>query len=202
MEEMVSTEALENEILEDARKKGERLLKDAETEAAKIRADSGERTQGSLASVTADYTARAERYRAENLARLPLEKCRLKATFVDRLLRSAAESYLSSLSKERIALLVSSRLGLSSPLVGSAEVSVRFKGISEKEARGIMASALPSARVATILPDETLLASGLAVETASGMLRIAATLDLVGEELLDEHRGELGRALCAEALAL
>jgi hypothetical protein len=50
--------------------------------------------------------------------------------------------------------------------------------------------------------DGKLPAPGLVVAAGDGSLSIRATLDLVGERLLDEKRGELAAALCAEALAL
>jgi hypothetical protein len=38
------------------------------------------------------------------------------------------------------------------------------------------------------------------VESVDGSLTLKATLDLVESDLLDRQRGELAKALCAEAL--
>jgi V/A-type H+-transporting ATPase subunit E len=202
MEEMVTTEALEREILDDARKKGEKLLKDGDAEAERLRADYAERTRKALESIAADYAARAERYRAENLARLPLEKGRMKASYVDRLLRNAAREYFGALPEERITVLLADHLAPAAALVGKAELAVRYAGISEKAARAVFARALPEARPAAFTPDADAGSAGVEASTKDRVLSVRATLELVGELLLDEKRGELAQALCAEALAL
>jgi hypothetical protein len=61
---------------------------------------------------------------------------------------------------------------------------------------------LPEARVLSSAKDEGLPAAGILVVSEGGRLSVRATMDLVGERLLDEHRGELARTLCGEALAL
>lgn len=202
MEEIASTDALEKEILEDARRKGEKILRDGEAEAARIRSESHERSEGSLATLAEDFKSRTERYRNENLARLPLEKGRLKATYIDRLLRSAIDRYLSSLSGDRIAALVSDLLARAGDLVGESEIRVRFRGLEEAEARKLVSASLPRSKPSSFMADESLVATGLVVASADDMLKVRATIDLVGEKLLDEHRGELARALCGEALSL
>ena len=51
MEEIASTDALEKEILEDARKKGEKILRDGEAEAARIRSEFEGRSASALAAL-------------------------------------------------------------------------------------------------------------------------------------------------------
>lgn len=202
MEEIVSTEALEREILEDARKKGERLLKDADAELGRITAESATRTAKALALLAAEYQARAERYQGEHRARLPLEKTRMKVKYIDRLLSSGASQYLALLPPKRASLLVSSLLGRAAALVGEREISLGYKGMDEAEARSIVGGVLPMARIVGAAVDTGLAATGIAVATRDGKLSVLATLDLIGERLLDENRGELAQALCAEALVL
>lgn len=202
MEEMVSTEALENEILEDARKKGERLLKEADAQALHIGLESTKKIALALESLTAEYREKAELYRAENQARLPLEKGRMKARFIDGLLRDAVASYLASLDMGRTSAAVEEILSRGASLVGDSEIELGYKGFSESEARAILARALPAARIASAREERSLPAPGLRVTAKGGKLRIRATLDLVGERLLDEKRGELAVALCPEALAI
>ena len=202
MEEIASTDALEKEILEDARRKGEKILKDGEAEAARIRAESAAHSEAALDALDADFRSRTERYENENLARLPLEKGRLKATYIDRLLVTAMEAYLSALPAAQMTGLVSGLLARAGSLVGDDAISVRFKGMDEAAARGLVKDGLPRARLLGLVRDETLPAAGLVLENEGAMLKAWATLDLVGEKLLDRHRGELARVLCAEAMTL
>jgi len=202
MEEIASTDALEKEILEDARKKGEKILRDGEVEAARIRSESGERSASALSALAEDFRSRTERYEGENLARLPLERGRLKATYIDRLLRSAMDRYLAALPPDRVGSLVGDLLSRAAGLVGDSRVRVSYKGFDEDSAGKLVSANLPRAQALSFARDDSLPATGLLVASESGSLTVRATMDLVGERLLDEHRGELARTLCGEALAL
>lgn len=202
MEEIASTDALEKEILEDARRKGEKILRDGDAEAARIRSEFDERRDAALAALSEDFKSRTERYGNENLARLPLERGRIKATYIDRLLKSAMDQYLAGLPAERVTALVGGLLSRAAGLVGDSGVTVRFKGLDEAAARKIVAESLPRSKPLSFAEDPTLASAGLALSTEEGRLAVSATMDLVGERLLDEHRGELARTLCGEALAL
>jgi V/A-type H+-transporting ATPase subunit E len=202
MEEIVSTEALEKEILEDARKKGERLLKDADAEIQRLKTAAAERSRLSIAALEADYASRLARYQGEAEARLPLELGRMKAAYVDALLRDAAARFALSLSAQDLGALVSSLLARASSLLGSTAVHLCCMGLDPAAASGIFAEALPQSRALSVRVDEGLSAPGLVATSEDGRLRVRATLDLVTEALLGENRGELARALCAEALAL
>lgn len=202
MEEIASTDALEKEILEDARKKGEKILRDGEAEAARIRSEFGERSASALAALAEDFRSRTERYEGENLARLPLERGRLKATYIDRLLVAAMDRYLAALPADKVAGLVGGLLSRAAGLVGESRVTVGYKGLDEAAAKSLVSATLPRARALSFAKDEALPAAGLLVVSEGGALSVRATMDLVGERLLDEHRGELARTLCGEALAL
>lgn len=202
MEEIASTDALEKEILEDARKKGEKILRDGEAEAARIRSEFEGRSASALAALAEDFRSRTDRYEGENLARLPLERGRLKATYIDRLLGAAMEHYLAALPADKVAGLVGGLLARAAGLVGDTRVTVGYKGMDEAAARSLVSANLPRARILSCAKDEGLPAAGILVVSEGGGLSVRATMDLVGERLLDEHRGELARTLCAEALAL
>ncbi len=202
MEEMVSSDALEKEILDDARKKGERLLKEADAEMGRIRTEYLERARASLESLSRDFASRSERYHDENTSRLPLEKGRMKAMFVDRLLQNATTKYLSSLSPAEVAALVSEMLEGAAGLLVGAEVKLHCKGIRPEDASSLFAKAVPGARVTVATVDDGLPGIGIVVICPAARMTVRATLNLVGERLLDEGRGELAQALCAEALAI
>lgn len=204
MEEIVSTEPLEKEILSDARKKAERSLIEAGAEAERIGAASNERSGAALAALEAEYESRARRYREESLARLPLEKARIKAAHIDSLLRAAIKEGLDSLGKEERDRLFVSLLKRASPYLAAPDrarrVELRYFGLPEAEAREIASKALPGVELASLSEDPSIGSTGLLAST--GDLSARATLELVGERLLDEKRGELAAALCGKALSL
>jgi hypothetical protein len=74
------------------------------------------------------------------------------------------------------------------------------KGLSEEASRDAAARALRGSESVVQVEDESLPAPGFVARAADGSVELRATMDLVEEMLLDRHRGELARALCAEAL--
>ncbi|HOX49110.1 MAG TPA: hypothetical protein PLG14_07990 [Spirochaetales bacterium] len=205
MEEIASTEALEREILEDSRRKSERVLKEADEESRAVQAQAEERAAKAFASLEADYAARLDRLRAESLARVPLEKARLKAAHVHARVAGLVASRLAALSAERKAALVRAlalEAGAACRSRFASGAALGFRGLSPEEAARIAAEALPGVRVAAPAEDPGLPAAGLLLEAADGSLSLRATVDLLGERLLDERRGELALSLCAKAMSL
>lgn len=226
MEEIASTEVLEREILDDARRKAERVLKDADTAVRAAETAGGDRARRSVAELEAEFEARDARYRKETLARLPLERARIKAAHVDARLRAALEGRLSSLGGAGIEALVAGLLARAvSRLCGSpgapsgltpklfpAGAELRYRGLSRAGAERLALSALPGLVLAAAIEDSSLPSPGLALASAFAPaepgdrrgppdLSIRATLDLFAERLLDENRGELAASLLAEETA-
>lgn len=202
MEELVSTEALEREILSDARKKAERTIRGVDDEVRRI-AEAGERrTAEAVAELERGYAERSGRHRAEARARLPLERSRIKAAYVDARLRESLDAFMSSLPADRVAAIASASLAKASAFFAGKELRARWRSLGAEGAARILAEALPGAIVIESVEDETLPSAGIVVVAADGNTTMRATLDLVAEALLVERRGELASALCGEALAV
>ncbi|MDR3337641.1 MAG: ATPase, partial [Treponema sp.] len=90
MEELQSTEVLDREILEDARRKAQRILKTADEEAAASGKVWEKKTEKALAELKRRHEERLELGRVEIMARLPLDKRRLRLCRIDSLLHEAA----------------------------------------------------------------------------------------------------------------
>jgi V/A-type H+/Na+-transporting ATPase subunit E len=202
MQEIVGTEAIQSEIMDDARKKAARILEEAEAEAAREVAAIEARAAEVVREIFSANEAKSARFRMETMARFPLERTRMRAAFVDARLREAARGYLESLPEDRVAALSAALLAKGARYLDGKEVLVRRKGLSEERARSASAEALARAASVRYVEDLSLSAPGLAAADGEALASIAATMDLVEERLLDLHRGELARALCAEALDL
>lgn len=201
MEEIVSADALKGEILDDARKKAARLLEEADEESARTVAESEAGAVAAVEEIMRTSAARSDRFRKETMARVPLERTRLRTVFVDGRLREAVASHVAALGPGRIAALAEAMLASGASFFSGAEVELGRRGIPEAEARAIAARTLGSAASVGHSEDPTLPAPGLIARTRDGVV-LRATMDLVEERLLDAHRGELARALCPEALEL
>jgi vacuolar-type H+-ATPase subunit E/Vma4 len=200
MEEIVSADAIRGEILEDARKKAARMLEDAEAEAARTAAEIEAKAVSVVKELVRASEARSARFRMETLARVPLERTRMRARFVEAALARALSAHISSLGAERVAALSEAMLAGGASFFSGKDVSLSRKGLPEAVARGIAGRALARASSVEIAEDAGLPAPGLVARALDGSVLLRATMDLVEERLLDERRAELARALCAEAL--
>ncbi|MCA1949645.1 MAG: hypothetical protein LDL24_03665 [Treponema sp.] len=106
MEELRSTEALDREILEDARKKADRILKTADQTVRTIDQQWKEKTRTALAELEQLYQQRRAKSEQEIMARLPLDKHRLRSEWAEQQLQQAAESFSASLSRDRVLSLM------------------------------------------------------------------------------------------------
>ena len=106
MEELQTTEILDREILEDARKKAGRLLKAADETAAANAAIWDKKTEEALGELKGRYALMREETSAEIMARLPLDKRRAKSEIIEALLASAADDWVSGLDPRRVLSLL------------------------------------------------------------------------------------------------
>jgi vacuolar-type H+-ATPase subunit E/Vma4 len=199
MEEIVSAGAIQNEILDDARKKAARMLEEAEMESARTIVAVKAKADAVVEEIMRTSEAGSERFRMETMARLPLERTRMQTVFVDTRLREALASYVDSLSEERVASLAEEMLARGSSFLEGKAVALARRGLSETAARAIAGRVLTAAASVDFTEDEALPTPGLVARARDGSVVLWATMDLLEERLLDEHRGEFARALCAEA---
>lgn len=200
MEEIGNTEAIQKEILEEARKAAEKVLRDADEEVAFTASQALERAKAAKESVAKAADLWIERNRAEMLARVPLEKIRYRTGLVDGRVRAALSQWVSGLGEDRIVGLLETHMKPSAGVFNGRAVSLRYKGLSKARAVAAIKSALGVPEPKDAIEDPKLPANGLVVLSEDGKLTLRATMDLVESDLLDRKRGELSRALCAEAL--
>ena len=93
MEELRSTEILDREIRDDARRKAEKILKDADRGCAAIASEVAARIAELRAAKEAEIAARLESYRRDSESRLPLDKERRLVSFIDSSVTSALEQW-------------------------------------------------------------------------------------------------------------
>jgi vacuolar-type H+-ATPase subunit E/Vma4 len=200
MEEIVGAQVIQGEILDDARKRAARMLVEAEEEAERTKIAIGEKADAVVAEIMRTSESRSQRFRMETLARLPLETTRMRTEFVDKKLRAALGDYLLGLGEAAIGGLAQAMLARGAAFLSGKAVRLSRRGLSEAAARAIAGSCLAGAGAVEIVEDDSLPAPGLVAAAVDGSLVLRATMDLVEERLLDRSRGELARALCAEAL--
>jgi vacuolar-type H+-ATPase subunit E/Vma4 len=202
MQEIVSADTIQTEILDDAKKKAARIFEESEAEAARDVAEIEARAVSVVEEIFRSNEAKSARYRMETMAHFPLEKTRMLAVFVDEHLREATGAYIASLPEERVAGLASAMLRRGASYLEGKAILLARKGLPEGRARAAADGILARAASVELGEDESLPAPGFVASALDGSVELKATMDLVEEALLDRRRGELARALCAGALTL
>jgi vacuolar-type H+-ATPase subunit E/Vma4 len=202
MEELQSTEVLDREILEDARRKAQRILKTADESAASGTRKWEKKTERALKGVKDRYAARLEASRTEIMARLPLDKRRTRLSKIETLLKDAASSYLAGLPRPRLLAILKTELKkrsgeLDTPLI---EGTAAARGLSGRELSALLKTAFPKGKWTIEKGENSRIAPGTfpAVVADTQAARITVSADAVIETLLRDKRAELAAALLGE----
>jgi V/A-type H+-transporting ATPase subunit E len=201
MEEIRTTEVLDREILEDARKKADRILKNSVAEIDAIRSEWKVKTDGAIADLEKRNAEKLSIF-ARNLDdSLPLEKKRKRIAFLDVRLVGALAGYFSRLDQTRIETLLARTLSRASGVFSGRDVRVEYCGIDGKAAARIVRMALPGIGTPEFIEREPTgsrftgcLVRASGTEKAGGLL-FRATLEDFEAYLLDRKREELVKSL-------
>jgi hypothetical protein len=122
MEEIQSTEALDREILEDARRKADKILKTAADSCAATVRRWERKEARDIAALKKQYEKRLEILQSELNARLPLDKKRSRLERIDALLNEAKKAYLNHLGAAKTKALLEREFKLH---LADAEIKVK-----------------------------------------------------------------------------
>ncbi|MDR3171220.1 MAG: ATPase [Treponema sp.] len=217
MEELRSTEVLDQEILEDARKKAYRILKSADDTVKAQVAVWDQKAEAAIADIREKYAHRTTTTSVEIMARLPLDKRRARSEKIEGLLKSAMKGYLSTLPRAKLLVFLETELRkrfdeLQEVAPGSLEPDpagdspavlpqVMFRGLSTTEVATILNKVFSREGEAvpwTLKPaDPHFLDAGQFPEIRidTRQVRITASIDRTADALLEDKRMELVLAL-------
>jgi hypothetical protein len=210
MEELKSTEVLDREILEDARKKAHKILQTADDTLASQGRSWERKTKRALESVRKTYAERIKKNENEILARLPLDKRRLRSETAERFLTEAMDAFLRSLDRRGLLSVLEREL---SERAGELETgddtrggnarNVAFSGMNLSELDGLLKNAFaaydPEAGAWKITED-THIHEFPSVVVNTNALRIAVSAETAAANLLKDKRAELAAALLGEGV--
>jgi vacuolar-type H+-ATPase subunit E/Vma4 len=200
MEELQSTEILDREILEDARKKAYRILKTAD-ETVKANAEAWEKkTESALNELREKYARRRDSAVQEIMARLPMDKRRARSEKVESLLRSAADSWYQGLDRKSALGILKNELKQrldQCPEFSSHAPRALIHNLEIAEARALFQELLPeqNIEIEKIVREDPY--PGITLENSA--VRITASITMTMDFLLHEKRAELSTALVGEA---
>ena len=219
MEELRTTEVLEREILEDARKKAARLLRSADDSVAQQRRDWDKKLNDDMESIRKTYMNRMKKAVEDIFARQPLDKRRLRLKTHEEFLSSAIDGFLSGLDRKRLLYVLERELlrlletvnfeaaATAGGLAHKAVAVVRYSGLSLSETCSIIdksPAAFEWQFLETFVSNDLSL-SGLSSQNAQSRFplivietdafRLTASVKATAAALLKENREELATAL-------
>jgi len=204
MEELQSTELLDREILEDARKKAHRILKTAEDTIREKSAEWENNLNASLAELEKKYARQSQFAADEIMARLPIDKRRAKAKKIEELLRSAAETWYGSLSRGRVLDLLKKelekRFAVTEKFTADSETRVQIHQIERTEAQSLLKAVLPGKSCVIEEIHSSSAYPEIILETPQA--RIYASIGKIVDLLMNEKRAELVEALLGKEILL
>jgi len=221
MEELKTTEVLDREILEDARKKAYKILKTADDALAAQKRECEEKISSAIDSARKAYSQREKKTATEIFARLPLDKRRFRSETAEGFLIKAMDDFLRSLSREKLLSVVEAEVSekinacicdfqSNDKADGKADdrndgkIEVRYSGIELSEAKKILENAFNSNKsllnLCAFAPpsDGTLVLPFIEINTKA--LKITASVEDAAASLLKEKRSELAAALLGEGV--
>jgi len=202
MEELQSTEILDKEILEDARKKAHRILKAAEdTIKAKLE-DREQKLNETISDLEKKYAQLSKHATDEIMAHLQIDKQRVKAKKIEELLASAVQTWFAGLSRDRVLALLKEELAkrvAASDTSTASSIKAQIHQVEKKEAETLLKAVLPGKscnieQSASVSPYPEII-----LETPEA--RIYASISKTVDALLGEKRAELVEALLGKEIA-
>jgi hypothetical protein len=200
MEELQSTDILDKEILEDARKKALRILK-AANDTIKAKSDDWEsKLTAALDELNERYANRGKSADEEIMAVLPIDKQRARARKIEELLNSAVENWYSRLNRRRVLGFLqtelSKRLASCGDFSASGGIRAYIHKVEPAEAEAILKAVLPGKTCTIETMQSTPAYPQITLE--NGEIRIYASIGKAVDFILGEKREELIAALLGE----
>jgi hypothetical protein len=211
MEELQSTEILDREILEDARKKAFRILKTADDTVKAKSTEWEKKITAVLSELEKKYAGQCEAVTAEIMARLPMDKRRSRAEKIESLLVAVVEQWYAGLGRQRVLSLLETDLSKRLAVFCGGAGTKDFSAISGREpprvllhkldraaAESILESVLPGQHV--IIAEEPSAALYPEIIIENSQARISASIGKTVDFFLHEKRAELVTALLGEKI--
>ncbi|MDR0410577.1 MAG: hypothetical protein LBH75_01205 [Treponema sp.] len=206
MEELQSTEVLDKEILEDARKKAFRTLKLSENTIKDASVVWEQKIQVAISGLQKKYAEKTKQDGDEIMARLVLDKQRLRSAKMESILKDAAFSFLKSLNKKKQLTLLGKELTIrlkeledaDAPITIEDEPEVYGRLLTEDDIRKLLPK---RSKWSIIEPPLDFKTAGQfpAVVINTKKVRLTASLNNAVETLLQDKRGELIMSLLGTA---
>ncbi len=191
MEEIKTSEKLEQEILEDARRKAERILKGAEKSIGEIETEWKKKEESFLATTERELEERKKRIQQEVSASLPLEMKRMELRILNEKFEIFLQKFFEELPDEEFSSLIRSRLGKVGSFFQGKPLLLIYNGVPRVES--LVRSVLPGITIVSI--QEGAPPRGIRIQSEDGTVQYRLTVTELKEEVIQNYRREVFEAL-------
>lgn len=205
MEELRSTDILDKEIQDDARKKAEKILKNADAQGQQILADVETRLESAKKDRESYYSQKAAQFKKDLDSSLPLEKSRFLVSYISSSVASAINDYLKTISQEKRIQLVLTMLNRFESLTDGKSFEAAVYGFNLDLAKNELNKnnklhissflATEFAKTGEVAVDGIEIHEGIILVSDDKLVKIRLTLEELFSELIDKYRNELAVTL-------
>ena len=205
MEELRSTEALDNEIRNDARKKAEQILKKAEETARSLIDGVKQKVQDEEALAQKNSDERLALYKKNKEAALPLEKQRYLVLNIHNAVIDAMNEYFDGLKEAERLDIIRILVERSKELLAGKTFTAVIIGFKKTTADRVLKKVLGKALSSSSVGEEHLIADeavkgfnrreGVVLQSDDGSMVCRFTIDEKIKEILDKYSRELAESL-------
>lgn len=204
MEEIRSTDILDKEIQEDARKKAEKILKDSDEQCQKILSQVDERLNDAKEERREYYSKKAEQYKKDLASSLPLEKSRFLVSSISSSVASAINDYLKNIEQNKRLDLLLSMADKFNSFTDTKNFKAKIYGFDFDSAKNKIEQKKLKInsfeKIDFVKSGETAiegidLHEGIILDSDDKSVKIRLTIEELVTEILDKYRNELAVTL-------
>ena len=203
MEELRSAEILDKEIQDDARKKAEKILRNADSQCDQIMAPVESRLEEAKKEKEIYFNQKADQVKKDLDSSMPLEKSRFLVSYISSSIAKGINEYLKTLSSEKRFELAVSLLNQFSNLVSDRTFDAAVYGFDPAYVKSTLSSkvkinscsSVEFAKSGSEAVDGIEIHEGVILLSEDKSVKIRLTLEEVITELIDKYRKELAVTL-------
>ena len=203
MEELRSAEILDKEIQDDARKKAEKILRNADSQCDQIMAQVESRLEEAKKEKEIYFNQKVDQVKKDLDSSMPLEKSRFLVSYISSSIAKGINEYLKTLSSEKRFELAVSLLNQFSNLVSNRTFDAAVYGFDPAYVKSTLSSkvkinscsSVDFAKSGSEAVDGIEIHEGVILLSEDKSVKIRLTLEEVITELIDKYRKELAVTL-------
>ncbi len=207
MEVLHSTDVIGEEIKEEARRKADCILKNADLEIDALRKGLDEKLEKLEEEQKKIYSDKIQKYKDSVFVTLPLKKWKEKVEYVENVLNEALQTYFSSLSVNKKLEIIKTMLEKFKAIVDGKTIVLKYAGFDEEDSKKLVASVFSNINIEKCeqasYSEKRFVGvyEGLIIEDIEKTFICRAGMEQAKQNIFDEKKQMLAKALFGESLS-